>query len=869
FRSEMGNARKEREDAARRDLEAAIANGNEKKEMKLRMDLGHIMGERGKWNEAIEQFTKVLSLMNEKTPKRLATLIKLVEWNAENGDHAETMRYLAQYEAKAANNTQMCQYTAAWSLLTLYRSMKDRDLLIVAKLRAQNSMNILQGQRKKLRVKLDKAKMKEERKSMNDKEVNLVLLMADIHGFLGERKEAEESLQSALALGTSEFDVKSVEYDFQWSDKLAVAERMTQLAKNNLERMEAGVNTAKVLMDQESVDRVITSLYNVFPLIKNEEDENAEETKLRKEWERLAIGAWRKRAEKKENVKENEGDEPDNVLLEKVKEELMDEEEPPVLTQQLDDGTILIKFRGEARSNSRKINKETPYERNHYGDSMLILAVRKGNLAEVERLIDEGHKLNDANTGGWTALSEAVSLERLDLVCCLLGFGANPNCASTVGWTKKDFGGGITPLHDACYSGSVRIALKLINSGADVTIANEDGWRAFDFLKLYIEKESTSLDEEHPKECNDLLIALKEEEKNAGFVRGVDPEYPQKGKLWIGKKEEENLGRGMRTIFPLRVKSEDDCGKFEMKLKEKKKRGDTVQNNRRMDDKRMMEEEELAGPSVKRRNSRVVSSDDERMEDMSNGGNSFALELKKIADEKKSQWERRDDATDAAIQERIEENDERNDGVNPDDMNIEYNQESTQPMEINAGGQESMEMKSMVGGVTAAVATEQREQPRAILNNVGQCKVKMEEETDDSDIMVIEPVKPRNDVQEELVDQRMEKGGDNGEAKKDMSTLAVASCDNALANEMSAGSEIILVRVTIFDGKVQRMKILIGVSSDTQVCNLPNHRDLIKHIGNCSCEWRCDGDYLESVTISLLACIKTTRPIELLCTVKK
>ncbi|GMT09601.1 hypothetical protein PFISCL1PPCAC_898, partial [Pristionchus fissidentatus] len=82
-------------------------------------------------------------------------------------------------------------------------------------------------------------------------------------------------------------------------------------------------------------------------------------------------------------------------------------------------------------------------------------------------------------------------------------------------------------------------------------------------------------------------------------------------------------------------------------------------------------------------------------------------------------------------------------------------------------------------------------------------------------------------------------------------------------------SEIIPVRVAIFDGKVQRKTILIGVSSDTEVCHLPNHPDLIKHIGNGSCEWSCDGDALESVTISLLSGIKTKKPIELMCTVNK
>ncbi|GMT20107.1 hypothetical protein PFISCL1PPCAC_11404, partial [Pristionchus fissidentatus] len=85
----------------------------------------------------------------------------------------------------------------------------------------------------------------------------------------------------------------------------------------------------------------------------------------------------------------------------------------------------------------------------------------------------------------------------------------------------------------------------------------------------------------------------------------------------------------------------------------------------------------------------------------------------------------------------------------------------------------------------------------------------------------------------------------------------------------SAGGELIPIRVIIFDEVDKRRKILIGASSETRVCDLPNHPDLKEFIGGKRCEWNCEGDVLKSVTISILSGITASRPIQLMCTVKK
>ncbi|GMT20104.1 hypothetical protein PFISCL1PPCAC_11401 [Pristionchus fissidentatus] len=87
----------------------------------------------------------------------------------------------------------------------------------------------------------------------------------------------------------------------------------------------------------------------------------------------------------------------------------------------------------------------------------------------------------------------------------------------------------------------------------------------------------------------------------------------------------------------------------------------------------------------------------------------------------------------------------------------------------------------------------------------------------------------------------------------------------------SARSEIIPIRVFIYDGEVERRRDLIETSSLTRVCDLPNHPDLKKHIGNDRCEWTSyvERDNLNTITISGVSGITEKRPIQLKCTVKK
>ncbi|GMT20658.1 hypothetical protein PFISCL1PPCAC_11955, partial [Pristionchus fissidentatus] len=77
------------------------------------------------------------------------------------------------------------------------------------------------------------------------------------------------------------------------------------------------------------------------------------------------------------------------------------------------------------------------------------------------------------------------------------------------------------------------------------------------------------------------------------------------------------------------------------------------------------------------------------------------------------------------------------------------------------------------------------------------------------------------------------------------------------------------IRVTIYDSAVSTKKVLIAPPSETRVCDLSHHEDLVEYIEDRLCEWSCDGDVLKSITIATLSTIATMRPLELVCTLKK
>ena len=102
----------------------------------------------------------------------------------------------------------------------------------------------------------------------------------------------------------------------------------------------------------------------------------------------------------------------------------------------------------------------------------LFDAVRNGNLAEVERLLDRGADVGVRDDGdGFTPLHEACFWGRTDIARLLLDRGADPGARGDAGTTS---------LHTACEWGHTDIARLLLDRGADVGAQGEDGYTPLD-----------------------------------------------------------------------------------------------------------------------------------------------------------------------------------------------------------------------------------------------------------------------------------------------------------------------------------------------------------------------------------------------------
>lgn len=92
-------------------------------------------------------------------------------------------------------------------------------------------------------------------------------------------------------------------------------------------------------------------------------------------------------------------------------------------------------------------------------------------IAPVRRLIDHGADITALSGDCKTALYLAVNKRRTEVVRPLLDSGADPNQRL---WFQSDVFG-VMALHCATWSGSEEIARLLIEAGADVHAAGEDG----------------------------------------------------------------------------------------------------------------------------------------------------------------------------------------------------------------------------------------------------------------------------------------------------------------------------------------------------------------------------------------------------------
>lgn len=109
---------------------------------------------------------------------------------------------------------------------------------------------------------------------------------------------------------------------------------------------------------------------------------------------------------------------------------------------------------------------------NNAGESALMLAALKGEVAGARLLLERGARVNQP---GWSALHYAATGTEPQLVQLLLDKGADVNAASP---------NGSTPLMMAARYGSEDNVTRLLAGGADPKRRNQQDLRASDFARL-------------------------------------------------------------------------------------------------------------------------------------------------------------------------------------------------------------------------------------------------------------------------------------------------------------------------------------------------------------------------------------------------
>lgn len=104
-------------------------------------------------------------------------------------------------------------------------------------------------------------------------------------------------------------------------------------------------------------------------------------------------------------------------------------------------------------------------------DVALLEATVRGDLQEVERLLDGGVNPDSHNEDGLTPLHQCAIDNNERIVRLLLRFGADVNAKDTEQWT---------PLHAAACCGYIEIVRLLIDHNADLLAVNADGNMPYD-----------------------------------------------------------------------------------------------------------------------------------------------------------------------------------------------------------------------------------------------------------------------------------------------------------------------------------------------------------------------------------------------------
>ena len=148
--------------------------------------------------------------------------------------------------------------------------------------------------------------------------------------------------------------------------------------------------------------------------------------------------------------------------------------DPNTVDEERGDTGLIIAMREDAANvfNLLLQTKDVKLDaRSRNGDTALMLAAYKGNMAAVRALLDKGA---EANQTGWTALHYAAAIGNNDIVQLLLDRYAYIDAESP----NKT-----TPIMMAARGGHILTVKLLLDEGADATLTNGANMTAIDFAR--------------------------------------------------------------------------------------------------------------------------------------------------------------------------------------------------------------------------------------------------------------------------------------------------------------------------------------------------------------------------------------------------
>jgi len=140
-------------------------------------------------------------------------------------------------------------------------------------------------------------------------------------------------------------------------------------------------------------------------------------------------------------------------------------------------------------------NRAGLLKKNKYGDSALMLAAVNGDINIVRKLVGAGVKADEHRSGpGWTALIYAAFGGHAEIVRFLLENDADVDAQA---------GNGMTALMAACRNGHLEVVRLLLEYEADVDLLNQNNASALDL----------ALANKHEKIAELLRVAGEDEQK--------------------------------------------------------------------------------------------------------------------------------------------------------------------------------------------------------------------------------------------------------------------------------------------------------------------------------------------------------------------